>query len=79
MPADLRLVWDNPRWVASPRHDLAMLRRLGDFLAGASRSGHVAGARQVASIHRLSPLAIAVVSKQMQTSGLGEDEIRKIV
>ena len=79
MAADLRLVWENPRQVAPQRHDLAMLRLLGDFLAGATRSGYVDGARQVASAHQLTPLAAAVVCRRMQSAGLAVEEIRRVV
>lgn len=79
MSSDLRLVWENPQQEARRCHDLAMLRLLGDFLAGASRCGYVDGAKRVASIHQLSPLAASVVTRQMQSAGMADEEIRQIV
>jgi len=79
MSSDLRLVWENPQQEARRRHDLAMLRLLGDFLAGASRCGYADGARRLASTHQLSPLAVSVVSRQMRSAGLADEEIRQIV
>jgi hypothetical protein len=79
MPPELQLVWNNPRIESKRRHDLMLLRLLGDFLAGASRCGYVEGAQQLAANHDLTPLAAAVVSKQMRSAGICEDVIRKIV
>lgn len=79
MPADLRLVWNNPLFEARQHHDLTLLRMLGDFLAGASRCGYIDGAKQIASIHKLTPLAASVVSKRMLLAGMGEADVRKIV
>lgn len=79
MPTCLQLVWENPAGTGRERHDLQMLRMLGDFLAGATRSGHVDGARRIAASHHLSPLAQAVVVDRMQAEGIGEELIRRVV
>jgi len=56
-----------------------MLHLLADMLAGSIRSGHLEGARRIASIHHLSPLALAVVATRMFRSGISEDEILQVV
>lgn len=79
MPSRLRLVWENPHPQPHLRNDLAMLRMLADTLAGSVRCGYLEGARQLASIHRLSPLALSVVATRMFESGLSEEQILKVV
>lgn len=79
LPEYLRLVWVNPRQPERSRHDLRMLRTLGEFLAGATRCGELEGARRIAASHHLSPLAQAVVVDCMQAEGIGEELIRKVV
>ncbi|MBS1191425.1 MAG: hypothetical protein H6R10_3217 [Rhodocyclaceae bacterium] len=79
MARELRLVWDNPRPNPHPRNDLRMLRLLADTLAGSIRSGHVEGAKRIASIHHLSPLALGVVATRMFRSGISEDQILLVV
>lgn len=79
MASGLQLVWDNPRPQPRLRHDLKMLRLLADTLAGSIRSGHLDGARRIASIHHLSPLAMAVVATRMFRAGISEAEILQVV
>ena len=79
MASGLQLVWDNPRPQLHLKNDLKMLRLLADTLAGSIRSGHVEGARRIASLHHLSPLALSVVATRMFRAGISEDEILKVV
>lgn len=79
MSSKLRLVWDNPRPQLHLRNDLRTLRFVADSLAGSIRCGQVEGARQMASIHHLSPLAMSVVATRMFKAGISEDEILKVV
>lgn len=79
MASDLQLVWDNPRPQPHLKNDLKMLRILADLLAGSIRSGHIDGARRIASIHHLSPLALSVVATRMFRDGISEDEILQVV
>jgi len=79
MDSALELVWDNPRPHALERNDPKMLRLLGDLLAGAIRCGYLEGARRVASIHHLSPLASTLVARRMVQSGISEDDVFRVV
>lgn len=79
MSPRLQLVWENPHPQPHLRNDLTMLRLLADTLAGSVRCGYVDGARHLASIHRLSPLAVSVVATRMYESGLSEEQILKVV
>lgn len=79
MTSQLHLVWDNPRPQPHLKNDLTMLRLLADTLTGSIRSGQVEGARRMASIHHLSPLALSVVATRMFRAGLSEDEILKVI
>jgi hypothetical protein len=75
----LQLVWDNPRPQPHLKNDLTMLRMLADLLTGSIRSGHVEGAKRIASLHHLSPLAMSVVATRMFRAGISEDQILKLV
>lgn len=79
MTSRLHLVWDNPRPQPHLKNDLTMLRLLADTLTGSIRSGHVDGARRMASLHHLSPLAVSVVATRMFRAGVSEDEILKVI
>lgn len=79
MASQLHLVWNNPRPQGHLKCDLTTLRRLADTLAGSIRSGQVEGAKRIASIHHLSPLAMSVVATRMFRAGISEDEILKLV
>lgn len=79
MASQLRLIWDNPHPHPYLRNDLTMLRLLADTLAGAIRGGQLAGAKSLASIHRLSPLAVSVVATRMFKAGISEEQILKVV
>ncbi len=77
--AHLRLVWNNPEEPLGGASDPGVLRMLGDVLAGSVRCGFTDVARELANSHALSPLAVAVVSRQMQNYGLSQEDIRKVV
>ncbi|MCX8146724.1 MAG: hypothetical protein N3C59_10380 [Azovibrio sp.] len=79
MSRHLRLVWSNPSTPPHFRSDVRMLRRLAGMLAGTVRQGHIESARMMASVYRLSPLAVAVVASEMFRSGISEEEIRRVV
>lgn len=78
MPADIKLIWENPSTPEDRLHP-EMLRMLGDFLAGAGRMGYVQKAKDIAANQKLTPLATTVVCDQMRLSGLTEALIRRIV
>lgn len=75
----LELVWNNPQPQPAAHHDPGMLRLLADVLAGSIRCGYIEGARKMASIHHLSPLATSFVATRMHRSGISEEEILKVV
>lgn len=79
MTSQLHLVWDNPHPQPHLKNDLTMLRALADSLTGSIRSGQVEGARRMASIHHLSPLAMSVVATRMFRAGISEAEILRVV
>lgn len=79
MPADIKLIWENPLHPAEDRLHPKMLRMLGDFLAGAGRMGCIDQAKTIAANQKLTPLATAVVCDQMRSSGVTEAMIRRIV
>lgn len=79
MASELQLVWDNPRPQPHLKDDLKTLGLLADMLAGSIRSGHVEGARRIASLHHLSPLALSVVATRMFRAGISEDQILQVV
>lgn len=79
MASQLQLVWDNPRSQPHLRNDLTMLHLLADTLAGSIRCGYLEGARRLAAIHRLSPLAVSVVATQMFKAGISEEQILQVV
>jgi len=75
----LQLVWENP---CAPLHfktDVRMLRRLAGTLVGTVQKGHIDGARMMASIYHLSPLAVSVVATEMFRSGVSEEDILRVV
>lgn len=75
----LELVWNNPLPRPASHHDPGMLHLLADVLAGSIRCGYIDGAREMASIHHLSPLATSIVATRMHRSGISEEEILKVV
>lgn len=79
MARPLQLVWDNPHPQPHLRNDLKMLRILADLLAGSIRLGQVEGAKRIAAIHRLSPLALSFVATRMFQAGISEDQILRVV
>ncbi len=79
MSRDLQLVWNNPCAPLHFKSDVRMLRRLANTLVGTVRQGHIESARMMASVYRLSPLAVSVVATEMFRSGISEDEILRVV
>lgn len=79
MTSALHLVWENPRPQPHLKNDLKTLRMLADLLAGSIRAGQVDGARRIAAIHHLSPLALSVVATRMFRAGISEEQILQVV
>lgn len=79
MARPIQLVWDNPHPQPHLKNDLKMLRILADLLTGSIRSGHIEGAKRIASLHHLSPLALSVVATRMFRAGISEDQILQVV
>lgn len=79
MDNTLHLVWNNPCPQPHRKSDVKMLRNLADVMAGTIRAGQFESARYMASVYRLSPLALSVVATRMFRDGISEDEILRVV
>ncbi len=79
MKTNLKLVSDNPISVSSTRLDGRALHQLADVLTEEVRAGRYELAHFLASLHKLSPFAIAVVATWMVKAGLSEAEILNVV
>ena len=79
MNAHLKLVSDNPVFVSGARLNGRALHQLADMLTEEVRAGRYDLARFLASLHKLSPFAIAVVATWMTRAGLSEADILSIV